>query len=148
MASDAFSGVGTSLYRQDPTTSAWEVFSEVNNIEGPGFTRDTIDVTSLDSTGGYREFITGFRDGGEVTMEMNFTNANVDKLKSDFETDTLVNYKIVLPDDDESIFSFSGYVTDMPASIPPDDKVTINVTIKVTGKTEFYAGSTTTTTTT
>ena len=108
MASDAFSGVGTSLYRQDPTTSAWEVFSEVNNIEGPGFTRDTIDVTSLDSTGGYREFITGFRDGGEVTMEMNFTNANVDKLKSDFETDTLVNYKIVLPDDDESIFSFSG----------------------------------------
>jgi predicted secreted protein len=147
MASNAFSGVGTKLYREDPT-SGWQVFAEVNSIEGPGFTRDTIDVTSLDSTGGYREFITGFRDGGEVTFELNFTNANADKLKTDFDSDSTRNYKIVLSDDDESIFSFSGYVTDMPASIPPDDKVTMNATIKITGETEFYAGSTTTTTTT
>ena len=33
---------------------------------------DMIDVTSLDSCNGYREFIGGFRDGGTITMRMNF----------------------------------------------------------------------------
>lgn len=145
--SDAFSGVGAKLYRQNPNTNVWEAFAEVNDIGGPDISRDTIDVTSLDSTGGYREFIGGFRDGGEVTMGMNFTNANMDKLKSDIEAAAVRNYKIVLPDDDESIFSFSGLVTGIGVSVPMDDKVTADVTIKVSGQTNFYAGSTTTTTT-
>jgi len=37
-----------------------------------------IDVTSLDSSGGYREFIASFRDAGEVTLNMNFTLASYD----------------------------------------------------------------------
>jgi hypothetical protein len=32
---------------------------------------EMIDVTSMDCDG-YREFLGGFRDGGEVTMRMNF----------------------------------------------------------------------------
>jgi len=143
--SDAFSGVGTVLYRED-TPGSWSSLGEVRNISGPGMSRETIDVTSLNSTGGYREFITGFRDGGEVTLGMLMTNAAYDKLMTDFESDTVVDYKIVLPDDDESTFSFSGLVTNIPLNIQPDDAVMVDVTIKVTGATDFYAGSTTTTT--
>ncbi len=146
MASNAFSGVGTSFYRNDPSTG-WGAIAEVNNISGPGMTRDFIDVTSLGSTGGYREFITGFRDGGEVTFQMNMTNDGYDQLMTDFEADAAREYKIVLPDDDESTFSFSGLITAIPLNVQPDDKVTVDVTIKVTGATDFYAGSTTTTTT-
>lgn len=148
MPSNAFSGVGTKFYREDPAggPSPWAALAEINNISGPGMTRDFIDVTSLDSTGGFREFITGFRDGGEVTFDMNMTYADYKKLKSDFDRDSAVSYKIVLPDDKESTFSFDGLVTGIPLNIPPDDKVTVSVTIKVTGVTEFYAGSTTTTT--
>jgi len=145
MASNAFSGVGTSLYRNDPATG-WGTISEVNNISGPTMTRDFIDVTSLDSIEGYREFITGFRDAGEVTFDMNMTNANYDQLVVDFESNTKREYKIVLPDDDESTLSFSGLVTGIPLNIPMDDKVTVSVTIKLSGPTDFYAGSTTTTT--
>jgi predicted secreted protein len=29
---------------------------------------DELDVTTLDSTGGYREFLQGFKDGGECTL--------------------------------------------------------------------------------
>jgi predicted secreted protein len=146
MASNAFSGVGTKLWRKDPTTG-WGALAEVNNISGPSESRDTIDVTSLDSTGGYREFITGFKDGGELTFTMNMANAEYDKLRTDFDTDTAREYKVELPDSDESIFSFSGLVTNIPLSVSPDDKVTVDVTIKVTGQVTFYAGSTTTTTT-
>ena len=51
MASNAISGVGTVFLR------AGTALAEVNSITGPGMTRDFIDVTSLDSTSGYREFI-------------------------------------------------------------------------------------------
>ena len=68
--SNAKAGVGTLFRRWSGT--AWVNIAEINSISGPNMSRDTIDVTSLDSTGGYREFIPGFRDGGTVQLAMNF----------------------------------------------------------------------------
>ena len=139
MSSNAISGVGTILHRWSGT--AWVALAEINNISGPGMTRDTIDVTSLDSTGGYREFITGFRNPGQVTMSMNFTRTNYDTMKTDFESSTLQNYEIVLPDGDKTSLEFEGLVTEMPLTIPPDDKVTIDVTIQISGQVTVNSGS-------
>ena len=69
MSSNAISGVGTRFRRW--TGSTWEDIGEINSITGPGKSRDTIDVTSLSSTGGYREFIAGFRNPGTVVLAMN-----------------------------------------------------------------------------
>jgi predicted secreted protein len=146
MASSAFSGVGTKLYRSTTSGGVYAALAEVNSISGPGMTRDTIDVTSLDSTGGYREFITGFRDAGEISFEMNMTHAAYALLKADFESDALRYFKLVLPNDEQTIFSFSGLVTQCPLNVPMDDKVTANITIKISGSVTYYEGSTTTTT--
>ena len=105
MASNAITGVGTVFLRWSGT--AWVALAEVNSISGPTMTRDFVDVTSLDSTGGYREFITGFRDAGTVSLTMNFTRTTYDLMKTDFESDTAVNYQIVLPDDATTSFEFS-----------------------------------------
>ena len=43
------------------------------------------------------------------------------------------NMQIVLPDAGLTTLDFAGIVTDMPLSIPTADKVTLDVTIKVTG---------------
>lgn len=135
----AIAGVGTVFRRYNGAT--WDVIAEVNSITGPGMTRDFIDVTSLDSTGGYREFIAGFRDGGTVVLAMNFTRANYDLMKADFESDTSVLYEIVLPDTDSTSVEFMGLVTELPLTIPTDDKVTIDVTIKVDGEVPVNSGS-------
>lgn len=140
--SDAISGVGTVLRRWDGV-SAWGNLAEVNSIKGPGMTRDTIDVTSLDSTGGYREFIGGFRDGGTLTFSMNFTRANYDLMKADFESDDMGHYELVLPDGDQTSIEFEGVVTECPLTIPMDDKVTIDVTIKISGEPTVNSGSNT-----
>ena len=131
MASSAIAGVGTRFRRWGG--SAFTDIAEINSITGPGMTRDTIDVTSLDSTGGYREFITGFRNPGTVTLAMNFTRATYDVMFADFEGDTAVNYEILLDDDDHTSFEFEGLVTELPLTIPPDDKVTVDVTIQISG---------------
>lgn len=134
--SNAISGVGTSFKRAngDSSSPTFTAVAEVNSISGPNLTRDTIDVTSLDSTGGYREFIGGFRDGGEVTLEMNFTLDGYDDLKADFDNDTMWTYQIVLPDSGNTTFEFDGLVTSLGLGIPMDDKITADVTIKVSGQ--------------
>jgi predicted secreted protein len=141
MASSAVSGVGTKFRRWNTTTGEWEDIAEINSIEGPGKSRDTIDVTSLDSTGGYREFITGFRNPGTVTLTMNFTRVTYDLMNDDFESDVASNYEIILPDAEETTLEFEGLVTELPLSIPSDDKITANVTIQISGQVTVNSGS-------
>lgn len=135
----AIAGVGTVFRRWSGT--AWGSIAEVNSITGPSMTRDFIDVTSLDSTGGYREFIAGFRDGGTVVLAMNFTRATYDLMKTDFESDAAVLYEIVLPDPDQTSLEFMGLVTELPLTVPTDDKVTADVTIKVDGQVTVNSGT-------
>lgn len=136
MASKAFSGIGTAFKRSDMSSSPnFTAIAEVNSIGGPDMSRDPIDVTSLDSVGGYKEFIAGLRDGGEVVLEMNFTRDGYIDMKTDFETQSLVDYQIILPDTNETQFDFSGLVTALGMAVPAEDKVTASVTIKISGQT-------------
>lgn len=137
--SNAFAGVGTKFRRW--TGSDWEDIAEVTQIDGPTSSRETIDVTSLDSTGGYREYIPSFRDGGTVTLAMNFTRATYEQMKADFEDDAVHNYEVLFPDTENTSIEFQGYVTEIPVSVSTDDKVTANTTIKVTGQVTIDSGS-------
>jgi len=127
MSTAAIAGVGAVFQR------GGAALAEVNSIQGPNKSRETIDVTSLDSSGGYREFIPSFRDPGELTLNMNFTRAVYDLLNADFEASTTQNYDIVFPDTGNTSLDFDGYVTGITIGIPTDDKVTMDVTIKITG---------------
>ena len=138
MASTAVSGVGTKFQRWNG--SAYVSLAEVNSITGPSMTRAFIDVTSLDSTGGYREFITGFRDAGTISLKMNFTTASYAFIKEDFQKVAANAYKIVLSDPGLSTLEFEGLVTELPLSIPTDDKISADCTIKVTGEVYFVTG--------
>lgn len=135
----AITGVGTTFGKESPGSSGtYTNVAEIKNIEGPSSTRETVDTTSLDTVGGYRTFITGFRDGGTVTLSMNFTSAGYALLLADFESNTMNKYKITLMDN--STIEFSGMITDMPLTIP-EDVVLVNVTIKVSGRPTFTAGA-------
>lgn len=138
----AIAGVGTVFSRWDDSGSVgqWVAIAEINSITGPGMSRDTIDTTALDTAGGYRTFITGFRNPGTITLSMNFTAEGYSLLKSDFESDTAQQYQIVLPDDAQTTLEFEGLVTEIPLTIPPDDKVTVDVTIQISGQVSLGSG--------
>jgi len=141
MASNAFSGVGSHFARENDLSSdpaVYIVLAEVNSIEGPTKSKDQIDVTSLDSTDGYREFIGGFRDGGEVSLVMNFTNAGYKTMNLDFESASTHQYRIELPNSpagggDGTLFTFWALVVNLGVSVPMDDKVTATITLKISG---------------
>jgi len=127
----AFSGVGTIFQKWNG--SDWVVISEITSIKGPGFKRDPIEVTNMDSTGGYKEYIAGFRDSGTISLSMNFSRDGFDALKADFETDELQNYEIVLGDAVKTSFEFQGMVTELPLTISAKEAVTLDVTIQISG---------------
>jgi predicted secreted protein len=139
----ATAGVGTIFQRWQDTVGdqKWVAIAEINSITGPSMSRDTIDVTSLSSTGGYREFIGGFRNPGTVQLSMNFYRQNYDLFKGDFESSTIQNYRIVLPDAESTSVEFEGLVTELPLTIPADDKITMDVTIQVSGAVESDSGA-------
>lgn len=139
MSSSAISGVGTKFRRWDSVGSEWVSIAEVNSIEGPNKTRGTIDVTSLDTAGGYREFIAGFRDPGQINLSMNYSQAGYEAMNDDFESNTRQNYQIVLPDG--FTLEFEGLVTEVPLTVTTDDKITMNAVIKISGSVSLSSSS-------
>lgn len=76
-ASVAKSGFGTLIEKSDGGSPAvYTPIAEVYNIKAPSLSRDTIDVTHHESTAGWREFIGGLPNAGEVTLDVNFLPAN------------------------------------------------------------------------
>ena len=128
-------GKGASFNRWDG--SAWVAISNIKSIGGPSAARETVDVTTLDSSGGYREFIGSLRDGGEISLPMLFEAESYAIMKTDFESDTVQEYSIVLPDTNNTTLEFSGIVTGCPLDAPLDDAVACDVTIKISGSTNL-----------
>lgn len=138
MTTDAKTGVGAKLRRL--IDSAYEDIAEVVSIAGPSMSRETHDVTSLDSAGGYREFIPGFRDGGTVDVTFFFTRDGYETLKTDFESDELVDYEMFLPDGENTTLNFTAFVTDIPLTID-ENPMQFTATFKISGETTLGSGS-------
>ena len=136
--SEAVSGIGVIFKRSNMASSGgiYAAVAEITSVKIGGKKRDMTDVSSFDSTGGFREFISGFRDGGQVDLGMNFTRDGFDDLNDDFETDTLVDYEIVFPGT-IGTYQFSGFVVSGPDIDLALDKISGSCSIKVSGFSGF-----------
>mgnify|MGYP001179127289 CR=1 FL=1 len=138
-------GVGTKLKMSATQPTNWNTvnpIANITNITGLGMSKDTIDTTALDTTGGYRTFITGLKNPGTLTFTLMFDSAGYNTLKNSFDSDSPYYIQIELPDKPSggshgSTFTFQGLVTEIPLTIPPDDKITCDVTIQISGSVTF-----------
>ncbi|OSM43460.1 phage tail tube protein [Nesterenkonia sp. PF2B19] len=128
---DAF---GTTLSREDDAGS-FEPIANVTSLSPPNISRETLDVTSHDSPNGYMEFLGGLKDPGEVSVEVNYDPSQHDKLVDDFEEDDPIKYEIAFPDG--TVWAFEAILTAFEPDAPYDDKLTAEMTLKVTSKPEI-----------
>lgn len=138
----AFFAQGTKLQVSDgatPTPAFTTVF-EALSISGPGMTADVIDVTSHSSTGGFREFIGGLKDGGEVTFDVNLSPQHVTHndtsatgLRKLLQDGTVRAFKMIYTDTGNSEDTFNGVVVGFEVSAPVDSQLMASMTIKITG---------------
>jgi len=129
------------LLKKHISGSTWASVGEVTTLTGPNMSRETIDVTSLSSTGGYREFIAGLRNPGTITCTMNFNRTDYDTMKADFESDEAKDYELILPDADKTSLEFSALVTELPLNLDPSAQITCNVSFQITGQVVVNSGS-------
>lgn len=119
-----------SVFRLGGTT-----ISEVTSISAPNFSADTIDVTSHGSTGRYREFIQGLRDGGEITIEGFYSTASANTITTQFNTTATATATIDLPTTPSTTrFTATVICTAFSAESPVDGAITYSATFKVTGQ--------------
>ena len=112
-----YSGFGTRFERGDGgTPETFDLIGEATDISGPEQERDTIEVTSHQSPNGFREWVGGLSDGGEVSFEVRYDPALHNVLQDDFADPQPRNYRIVLPDPPGGIWNFAR-------SSPPWDGV-------------------------
>jgi predicted secreted protein len=117
--------------------TTFETVANVTSISGPSRSRETIDVTAHDSPGGWMEFLGGLKDGGELSLDINYDPAeDTHDLDDDFDDTEPRNYQIViLPGtEDEWTWSIKGILTGLEDEFPYDDKMSRSMTIKVSGK--------------
>lgn len=130
MTTAARSAFGTILSREG------HEISELTRIDSLNITVETIDVTSHQSPDGYKEFIAGLTDGGEVSIEGNFisgdTNGQIG-LASDLNAKTIQDYAITFPD--ATTWAFKALVTAFRiGEADAEGKLSFSATLKVTGK--------------
>lgn len=113
-----------------------EVFTtvaEVTSITPPGMSRDAIDATHEESPEGWREFIGGLKDGGEVSLELNFVPGSATTILLMAEIEAAPGNKQIVFTTGE-IFAFRALCTNLEPEAPMDDKMVASATYKVTGK--------------
>lgn len=122
-------------------STATTAIGGLTSIGGVEVSADTVDVTALDSEGGYREFLMGFKDAGDVSLEGFLDDADTGQAAaySALESGDVQKCEIAFPNGSKWVFN--GIVTGFSTSASLEDAVTFSTTIKVSGKPTFTIAS-------
>lgn len=128
---------GTSFKFGEQTVGA------LSSIGGVSASADTIDVTTLDNKDGYKEFIGGFKDGGEISLSgyFDYADAGQKALYTAFESGEATDCEIVFPASMDCKWTFEGVVTAIETGAELDGAVSFSCTIKVSGKPTLSAAA-------
>jgi predicted secreted protein len=129
-------GIGTTLKK------ATTVIANLTSIDGVGVSADTIESTNLSTEGGYRTFVNGLKDAGEVSISGHFDHADHSPLFDDFEDSSLDTYTIEFPDrltTTGTQWTFSAVVTAFSTSVELEDLISFEATLKVSGRPTLIA---------
>ena len=117
----------------DIDTKAVGALSSIGGVE---VSSEATDVTALDNTTGYKEYLGGFKDGGEVPLEgfMDGEDQGQEAMYAALEDQELHDFKVVFPTAIGKTWSFKGIVTKFSTSAAVGDAVKFSASVKVSGK--------------
>lgn len=111
--------------------------AEVTNVTPPGMSRDTVDVTHLESPDGTKEFIGGLAEMGEASLTIQYVPDAQDVLLAAFQAG-FGEFQITFPN--KVAMTFEGIVTGYEwGDIVADTKMSATFTIKCSGRPKLTA---------
>ena len=131
MSSNAISSLGALLKISDGASApSFTAVPELRGINGPSMSSEDIDVSHLGSSG-YRDYIAGFKEAGEISGEVNWTQAGYATLLVLFNSGALRDMTLTFADG--TIYEFVGRVKGLPITAQTGDAVRFTLNIKITG---------------
>lgn len=134
------------LYEGDGATytasSSWTEITQVTDLTPPTFENDTIDITHLKSSDFAREFRKGWGDAGELSATLQYTESAYSDLLALAVSGEIKGWKVEFNDDADGGTSgttdggvgFTGFVQSVAPPLDSEGLVTIDLTLKLTGK--------------
>ncbi len=112
--------------------------AEVTRITPPGWSRNTVDATHLESPDAWAEFIAGLKTASDCTFDVNWIPATSDPLMAAFDAGR-GEFQLLFPSGTAAL-NFTGIVTEFkPGEISPEGKLSASVTIKPSGRPSIVA---------
>jgi predicted secreted protein len=124
----AILGAGTIL--QISIIGVYTSIANVTSVNGLDMTCDDVDITHLLSTGRWREFLAGFRDGGNCEFEANYTSAGYGMLFVTFGVSGNL-WRLIFSD--ASRIDWSGHLNKLSPQTPLDEEISMSGSIKASG---------------
>lgn len=136
--------VGTKLLIAPKSGNTDVAVGGLKSISGIDVNADEVEVTDMGNTDGYREYLPGFKDGGEVPVSgyLDGEDDGQDRMYELLESGDVVDCKIQFPAKIGKTWSFKAGVTKFTTSAEVDDAITFDATLKVSGKPTLAATNT------
>lgn len=116
----------------------------LTSISGIEISAETIDVTDLANSTGYREKLPGFKEVGDVTLSgfLDGADSGQTQMYTLLNSQAESTFEIIFPTAIGKKWSFTGYVAGFTTSADVGDAITFEATIIVTGQATLEAVST------
>lgn len=128
-----------------PAPEDWAEIPECKGVSVPSVTTEYVDVTNLNSPGGYREYIKGLKDAGEISMPCGYTADGYEQQLGDEAFNGVIQYRVTLrPAPGQSagdVFTFSGYPTPQLEANDVGAPVAMTVAIRTSGAFTWARGA-------
>ncbi|MBO9598632.1 MAG: histidine kinase [Cohnella sp.] len=118
---------------------------DLSSIGSPSETTEEIDVTTLDSPGGVREFIAGFTDPGEVPISGFFVPSDLGQadVRAAMKSKEIKDFEIIYPASLGVTWTFQGYVSAFTVTTETEEAIGFEATIRVSGESDINYGTST-----
>lgn len=136
----AVKSLGTTLTKTKSGSETGNLtIADLTSIGRIGIESDEIDVTTLDSSGGFKEFIAGFKDAGEVSISGIIKSEDAMEAMLDLaDSQNIEKWTITTPNG--STWAFDGFVKMFEEGEATVDGVrNFNGTIRISGKPIYTA---------
>lgn len=115
--------------RPQGTTDPYVAVPNVETFAIPEVETEYVEVTDLDSPGGFREYIEGLKDLGETQMVQNYTDVAMVQAVGD--NGLIFDWRVTLPNN--ATLEFAAYRRSNLGSSGQGNKLVINTTLRGTG---------------
>ena len=125
--------------------STWADIPECKAIAVPEDQVEFQEATHLESPNGYREYIPGLKDAGEITIPCGYSSDAYETANGYKTNGTLVYFQTTMPlesgQSSGDVFAFTGYVTPQLETNSVGDIIALNLVVRTSGGVTFTKGT-------